>query len=84
MTTDSHSILDNDGKRINPSKSIQLNNHIWVGTRAIILKGVNLASNIIVGAGSIVNKSIEEEGVAVGGNPAKVVKRGINWNTKRI
>lgn len=83
-TTDSHSILDNKGSRINPSQSISLGNHIWIGTRAIVLKGARLASNIIVGAGAIVNKSVNETNVVIAGSPAKIVKRGVCWDEKRI
>lgn len=83
-TTDSHSILNLEGERINPSKPIVFNDHIWVGTRAIILKNVSISSNVVIGAGSIVNRSIQEPNVAVAGNPAQIVKRGIDWNINRV
>lgn len=37
-----------------------------------------------VGACSLVNKKFEEEYTIIAGNPARVVKRQINWDTKNI
>lgn len=83
-TGDSHSIIDSDGKRLNPSENIYIGNHVWVGTKVICLKGVHIADNCIVGAGSILTKKFNEENVIVAGNPAKIVKHNINWLVKRI
>ena len=84
-TTDSHSILDlNTKKRINPSSNVTIGNHVWVGQRANIGKGVYLADDIIIGGCAFVTKSVEESHVAIAGVPAKVVKRGITWDIKRI
>ena len=58
-TGDSHSIVDLDTrKRINYSQNIHVGNHVWIGSRSIILKGVNIGNNSIIGTGSIVTKSI--------------------------
>lgn len=38
-TGDSHSILDEDGNRINPSKSVMIGDHVWIGNQVTILKG---------------------------------------------
>ena len=47
---------------------------VWVSTNIIILPGVTIGENVIVGAGSVVTKSIPEN-VVVAGNPAKVIKK---------
>ncbi len=83
-TTDSHSILNESGNRINPSRDIQIGDHVWVGTRVLILKGVSIAADTVVGAASLVCRSSIENCVAIAGNPARIVKRNINWNEKRI
>lgn len=83
-TGDSHSIIDFNGKRLNPSENIYIGNHVWVGTKVICLKGVHIADNCIVGAGSLLTKKFNEENVIVAGNPAKIVKHNINWLVKRI
>lgn len=52
---------------------INIGNNCFIGLGSIILPGVTLADNIIVGAGSVITKSFKEEGVVIGGNPAKVI-----------
>jgi len=48
-----------------------------------ILKNVSIPENSIVGMGSVVTKSVLPEikqGIVLAGNPARIVKTGINWN----
>ena len=52
---------------------ITIGNNCFVGIRTLILPGVELADNIIVGGGSVVTKSFLEKGVIIAGNPAKVI-----------
>lgn len=78
-TSDYHSIVSK-GERINPSQVFILDNHVWVGFRTIILKGTHISSDNDIGAGSIVASSFEEKNTVVCGNPARVIKRGINWH----
>lgn len=82
---DSHSILDAQTRaRINPSKSIKIGDRVWFGYDTKILKGVTIENDVVVATGSIVTKSIKESNVAIGGTPAKVLKRGISWCKERI
>jgi len=57
---------------INSSGGVRIGNNIYFGTDVIILKGVTIGDNCIIGAGSIVNKSIPANSVATG-NPCRVV-----------
>ena len=82
-TGDSHVVTDLEGNRINPSKDIVFGDHIWVGHRALINKGVHIGNDNIIGTGAIVTKSIPETNCVIAGVPAKVVKTGVNWNGER-
>lgn len=83
-TGDSHSILDFTTKRrINYAKDIHVKNHVWIGANAIVLKGVTLGNNSIVGTGSLVTSDVPDNCIAAG-IPAKVVKENIDWMKKRI
>lgn len=83
-TSDSHSILDlKTGKRINSAKSIEIDEHVWIGSNATILKGVKLGKNAIIGTGSVVTTDVASNTV-VGGNPAKILKEGVTWDMDRI
>jgi len=55
-------------------KAIHIQDDAWVGTGAIILKGVTIGEGAIVGAGSVVTKDVPAWTV-VGGNPAKVIRK---------
>ena len=83
-TGDSHSITDLDGNRINPSKSILIGNHVWIGNTVTILKGVEIKADSIVGANSVVTKSLGEGKCVIVGNPATLKKRNVNWDKARL
>ena len=55
------------------TKPITIGNDVYIGTRSIIMGGVNIGNNVIIGAGSIVTHDIPDNSVAVG-VPAKVIK----------
>ncbi|MGL5834745.1 MAG: acyltransferase [Waterburya sp.] len=81
---DSHSIIDlSTGDRINYASSVKIEDHVWIGAHAKILKGVVIAKNSVVGMGSIVTKNVLSNTV-VAGIPAQTVKTNITWNSERI
>ncbi len=55
------------------TKPIHLKRNVWVGAGAIILPGVTIGENAIVGAGSVVTKDVPANTIA-GGVPAKVIR----------
>lgn len=57
------------------TQPIILENNVWLGTHAVILRGVTIGSKSVVGAGSVVTRSIPQCTVAVG-LPAKPVVSG--------
>ena len=52
----------------------KIGNNVYLGVRSIILPGVNIGDNSVIGAGAVVTKDIPMGVVAVG-NPAKVIKK---------
>jgi acetyltransferase-like isoleucine patch superfamily enzyme len=50
-----------------------IEDHVWIGSRAVILPGVSLGHHSVIGAGSVVTKDIPANCLAVG-NPARVVR----------
>lgn len=83
--TDGHAIFEKDSKTIiNRSKPIHIGNHVWLGSSAIIMKGSIIPNDSVVGSGSVVTKKFLENNVAIAGNPARVVKSGINWDRSHI
>lgn len=56
-----------------PSKPVIIRKGSWIGTNSVILPGVEIGENAVVGAGSIVTHSIPPRVIAAG-NPARVLK----------
>ena len=52
---------------------ITIGNNVWIGGNAIVLPGVTIGDNSIIGAGSVVTKDIPANVVAVG-NPCRVIR----------
>jgi len=55
------------------SSPIKIEDNVWIGERAILLKGVTIGKGSIVATGSVVTKDVPAYSI-VAGNPAKVVK----------
>ena len=72
------------GNRINPSKSIKIGNHVWIGNTVLIFKNAIVGDNSIVAGGSVVGGKVFPSNCIVGGNPAKVIKEGVNWERQRF
>ena len=75
-------IFDSDFHDLHPDRRrggtprmapVVLEENVFVGDHAIILKGVTIGSDSVIGAGSVVTSSIPS-GVIAAGNPARVVR----------
>lgn len=77
VDTDFHSLRAN-GRRYNNNeadiavKPVRIEDNVFVGAGAYILKGVTVGANSVVGAGAVVTSDVPEN-VIVAGNPARVV-----------
>ena len=52
---------------------VHIGNNVWIGANTVILPGVTIGDNTVIGAGSIVTKDIPANVVAVG-NPCRVLR----------
>lgn len=73
--TDAHSILDGKHKK---NKPVKIGNHVWIGTRAIIMKGVTIGDGAIIAAGAVVTKDVPANSI-VAGVPAKIIRENVKW-----
>ncbi len=75
-------LIDNDFHRLEPerrhetpeSMPIILEDNVWIGAKAIVLRGVRIGTGSVIGAGSVVTKDIPPRSLAAG-VPAKVIKQ---------
>lgn len=56
------------------AKPVVIKDGVWIGAKTVILPGVTIGENAVIGAGSVVNKDIPANCVAVG-NPCRVIRR---------
>ncbi|WP_253650435.1 sugar O-acetyltransferase [Vibrio sp. Y29_XK_CS5] len=52
---------------------VHIGNNVWIGANSVVLPGVTIGENSVIGAGSVVTKDIPANVVAVG-NPCRVLR----------
>ncbi len=59
--------------------SIKIGNNIYIGSGTLIAPGVTIADLNLIGLGSVVSGSFTASNTIIAGNPAQVIKEGIDW-----
>lgn len=52
---------------------VTIGDNVWLGGNAVIMPGVHIGNNVVIGAGSVVTKDIPDNVIAVG-NPCRIVR----------
>jgi len=60
-------------------QNIFIGDHVWIANNCNILKGSNIGNNCIVASGSKTSNKIFADNSIIGGTPAKVLKKVVNW-----
>ena len=82
--SDMHSIVSKEtGERVNPARNVVLEDHVWVGQRAMILKGAHVGKNSIIGACSLLSGDVPANCIAAG-IPARVIRTGVTWRHELV
>ena len=81
--SDTHPIFDADHQLLNPSKPVDIGNHVWLGRYVKILKGVSIGDGAVVGMSSVVTKNIKAHTLNAG-SPCKCLKENISWAREHI
>lgn len=85
MDSDFHYIYDSEGKWINPPAAISIGDSVWIGCKAVVLKGVSIANHVVVAANSVVTKDLIDERCIYGGfgNNMMILKKNLTWEVLR-
>lgn len=63
-------------------RPVTIGDNVWIGCRAIILKGVTIEEGAVVAAGAVVTRDVPSF-TLVAGNPARVIKEVAGWRGKK-
>ena len=70
--------IENNGipfiEQPNKYAPVSIGNNVYIGARVIILKGVTIGDNVVVGSGSVVTSDLESNAIYAG-NPARLVRK---------
>ena len=84
-TADPHLVYSKaTNRRLNPSKSVFLGDHIWVGQNVGILKGSRVHSGCIIGGHALLPGKTIPSHCLFAGNPGQVIKEDIFWEGKSV
>lgn len=83
-TADPHLVYSvSSHQRINPSASIWIGDHVWLGQDTLVLKGAKVGSGSILAARSLVTKNVPSNSVAAGA-PARITGGDIFWKRPSV
>ena len=81
--SDDHTLLSMENgvvcQKNGKTAPIMIQDNVWIGMNATILKGVTIGSGSVVAAGAVVTKDVPPH-CLVAGVPARVIKTNIQWN----
>ena len=85
-SSDMHSVIDAESnKRFNFAENITIGSNVWIGYQALILKGSRVEDGCVIGAKSVVTKSMKTKAnCLIAGNPARVIRTGITWDERLL
>lgn len=86
LDTDYHPIVNQDGVVTNTSRAITVGNHVWIGCNNTILKGVNIADDIVISSGNTIKTSLKQSNSIYGEKSDNValLKDSITWSNQII
>ena len=79
LDTDYHPVTAEGEGPASAQAPVACGDRVWIGARSCVLKGVTLGDDVVVAAGSVVARSEPESKVVIAGNPARVVREGVQW-----
>lgn len=82
-TVDGHTVYDSRTLQIlnDVDGSVEIGNHVWCASGVRILKSVHIAPHVILATAAVITSDCKQSYVCVGGVPARVIKKHVNWSS---
>lgn len=75
-----HLLFDREtGEYLDVSEGVFIGNHVWIGEKVYVTKKVTIPNECLVAACSVVTRRFDESHCVLAGNPAKMVRKNIQW-----
>lgn len=79
-TEDGHAIFDRTTQqRLNPSASVIIASHVWLGHGATISKGTRIGRGAVIGAESVATGTLDAHAIHAG-VPARMIRKDVTWS----
>jgi acetyltransferase-like isoleucine patch superfamily enzyme len=76
---DFHALTIEGASTSKANDGVAIGNHVWIGSNVNILKNVVIPDGCVVASDSLVNQKFSEPNCLIGGSPAKILKRNVQW-----
>ncbi len=83
MDSDMHEMVNLTGKTLNEDSEVVVGDHVWIGCRALILKGSRISNHCVIAAQAVVSGVFVQTHVVLAGSPARVIKEGMDWRKQK-
>jgi len=80
-SSDSHSIFNKDGNRINPPEDVYIGKNVWICSGASLFKGARIGDGSVLGGNSMLKRDFGScKHMLFAGSPAEPIREDISWS----
>lgn len=82
--SDHHPVRDMYNHPTNLSKEVKIEDHVWLTSNVVVLKGVHIGKGSLIAAQTLVRKSLPENSIAGSDASTRIINQEANWSRENI